>query len=424
MAVKKTSMKSGVPDYFENTLKVIDESAKILKLDPGLLEVLKHPKRSVEVSIPVKMDNGKIKVFTGYRVLYNIARGPGKGGVRLHPDVNISEVKALAAGMTWKCAVVDIPFGGGKGGIIMDPTKMSEGEIERVIRRYTAEIVDLIGPKKDVPAPDVNSGQREMAWMMDTYSMHHSETVSGVVTGKPFILGGSLGRPEATGRGVYTSIKKACTVKKISLKGARIAVQGFGNVGSIAAKLCSEDGAKIVAVSDASGTICNEKGIDIPALIAYSAKNKKMVKGFPGTKAYSGSVLEVDCDILIPAALENQITEKNAAKIKAKIVAEGANGPTTVDADAILFKKGIFMIPDILCNAGGVTVSYFEWVQNFYNYYWTEEEVNQKLVTIMENSFNAVYELAVKHKIDMRKAAYCLAIKRVAEATTARGVYA
>lgn len=412
-----------VPDYFENTLKVIDEAAKILKLEKGITEILKHPKRAVEVAIPIQLDNGDYRVFTGYRVLYNIARGPGKGGIRLHPDVNISEVKALAAGMTWKCAVVDIPFGGGKGGIICDPTKLSKGEVERIVRRYTSEIKDLIGPEKDVPAPDVNSGQQEMGWIMDTFSMHNSMTVPGVVTGKPFILGGSKGRPEATGRGVYTTIRKACKELKMDLSETTVAVQGFGNVGSVAAELCYNDGARIVAASDVSGTIYNKNGIDIPKLLKYQARNKKMIKGFPGAKAIK-DVLTVDCDILIPAALENQITSKNANKIKAKIVAEGANGPTTVEADEILFKKGILVIPDILCNAGGVTVSYFEWVQNFSNFYWTEEEVNTRLVRIMEESFDAVYKLSKKKKIDMRKGAYCVAIQRVIDATVARGIYA
>ena len=409
---------------FQNAMIQFDEAAKRMQVDPAWLEVIKQPRRAVIVNLPVRMDDGSFQVFTGYRVQHSITRGPAKGGIRYHQDVTLDEVKALAAWMTWKCAVVGIPFGGGKGGITCDPLKMSQGELERLTRRYTADLIDILGPELDVPAPDVNTNEQTMAWIMDTYSMHSRHTVTSVVTGKPISLGGSLGRREATGRGVLFTIREAAKHLDINMEGATVVVQGFGNVGSIGADLLYDDGCKIIAVSDVKGGIINKNGIDIKKLLQHVKKTKSVVK-FPGTKPISNEdILELECDILVPAALENQITEENAPKIRAKIVAEGANGPIIPKADKILDKNGVFIIPDILCNAGGVTVSYFEWVQDRMGLFWSEREVNQRLEEIMKNSFRDVLEISMTKRVNMRIAAFMLAIKRVMDVSMLRGVYA
>jgi glutamate dehydrogenase (NAD(P)+) len=411
-------------DPLENARLQFEEAAARLKLDPGFVQIIKEPRRATIVKMPVAMDDGSFRVFTGYRVQHSIIRGPAKGGIRYHPDVNLEEVMALAAWMTWKCAVVGIPFGGGKGGIQCDPSKMSRGELERLTRRYTADMIDVIGPESDVPAPDVNTNEQTMAWIMDTYSMHARHTVTSVVTGKPLALGGSAGRREATGRGVLFCVREASKRIGLNLSGATVVVQGFGNVGSVAADLLAKDGAKIVAASDVNGGIKNPNGFDVPALIQHVAATKSVV-GFPGGTAVQGKdILEIPCDILIPAALENQITRTNAAKIKARIIAEGANGPTTTQADKILNKAGVLVIPDILCNSGGVTVSYFEWVQDRQGFFWKEEEVNDRLEHIIVNSFRDVATMADEHKVSFRVAAFMLAIKRVVDAIQMRGVYA
>jgi glutamate dehydrogenase (NAD(P)+) len=405
-------------------LHEFDGAAHLLGLDPGIWKILTHPKRQIIVSCPVLMDSGQIEVFTGYRVQYNITLGPAKGGIRYHPDVTLDEVKTLAAWMTWKCAVAGVPFGGGKGGVVCDPTKMSQRELEALTRRYIAEIVDAIGPEKDVPAPDVNTNEQVMAWVMDTYSMHVGHTTTAVVTGKPIILGGSLGRREATGRGVMITTREAAKHLDIDIKNATVAIQGFGNVGSVSADLLAEIGAKVVAVTDWKGGVYNPAGLDIGALIAWTTNNKT-VAGFPTGEPLEGSKLfELDVDILIPAALENQITMENAPKIKAKIIAEGANGPTTPDADNYLHDRGVFIIPDILANAGGVTTSYFEWVQDRYGYFWEEPEVNERLERKMVEAFNRVLTTSVRYKCDMRTAAYIVAISAVATVTKLRGMYA
>jgi glutamate dehydrogenase (NAD(P)+) len=370
------------------------------------------------------MDNGQIEVFTGYRVQYNITLGPAKGGIRYHPDVSLDEVKALAAWMTWKCAVAGVPFGGGKGGVICDPSKMSKRELEALTRRYIAEIIDAIGPEKDVPAPDVNTNEQVMAWVMDTYSMHVGVATTAVVTGKPIEMGGSLGRREATGRGVMITTREAASHLGLDMKNASVAVQGFGNVGSVSAQLISRLGAKIVAVTDWKGGVYNPKGLDVDELVKWTAEHKT-VAGFPKADPLAGDkIFGMDVDILIPAALENQITIQNAPSIKAKIVAEGANGPTTPDAHQSLHKRGVFVIPDILANAGGVTTSYFEWVQDRYGYFWEEEEVNQRLERKMYKAFHDVLDTSIKYKTDMRTAAYVVAIGRVATVTKLRGMYA
>jgi glutamate dehydrogenase (NAD(P)+) len=408
----------------ENAMRQFDEAAGKLNIEKAMLEILKQPRRAVIVKLPILMDNGQFKVFTGYRVQHSITRGPAKGGIRYHPNVNLDEVSALAAWMTWKCAVVNIPFGGAKGGIACDPTEMSRNELERLTRRYTADLIDVIGPDIDVPAPDVNTDSQIMAWVMDTYSMHSRHTVTSVVTGKPIEIGGSHGRREATGRGVLFTIREACKYKNIALRGARCIVQGFGNVGSVTANLLYNDGAKIIAVCDVYGGLYNADGIDIPALLDYVKKNKKVV-GFPGCKALKvEEILTLECDVLVPAALENVITAKNAKDIKAAIVAEGANGPTTPDADRILESRGVFVIPDILCNSGGVTVSYFEWVQDRMGFFWSEEEVNNRLEAIMVKAFDDVLQTAITNKSNMRIAAFMLAIKRVLDVMLIRGVYA
>jgi glutamate dehydrogenase (NAD(P)+) len=409
---------------FGAMLQEFEVAARILNLDPGLWQMLTHPKRQIIVSCPVQMDNGEIKVFTGYRVQYNITLGPAKGGIRYHPGVTLDEVTALAAWMTWKCAVAQLPFGGGKGGVTCDPTKMSLREIEALTRRYTAEIIDAIGPEKDVPAPDVNTNEQIMAWFSDTYSMHVGRTETAVTTGKPLEMGGSLGRREATGRGVMIVARESARHLGFDLRGARIAIQGFGNVGSIAAQLLAEQGAKIVGVTDWKGGVYNDNGLNIPALMDYATKHKT-VAGFGEADPLDGPELfKLDCEILIPAALENQITMENVKAIKAKLIVEGANGPTTPEADNYIHDHGGFIVPDILANAGGVTVSYFEWVQDRHGYFWTEKEVNERLEQKMVQAFDAVFETGQKYKVDMRTAAYIVAINRVATVTKMRGMYA
>jgi glutamate dehydrogenase (NAD(P)+) len=400
-----------------------DLAAERLNLDPGLRRVLREPRRELTVHFPVKMDDGSVQVYTGYRVQHNLGRGPAKGGIRYHQDVSLDEVKALAMWMTWKCAVVGIPYGGGKGGVIVDPKKLSQKELESLSRRFFTEIEVLVGPEKDIPAPDVNTNAQVMAWFMDTYSMHVGHTVPGVVTGKPISLGGSEGRNEATARGTVFCIIEAARHLGIELPKARVAVQGFGNAGSIAAQLISDEGATVVAVSDSTGGIHNPDGLEIKRVIAWK-KEHGTVQGFPGaTDVTNAEVLEVDCNILIPAALEGQITEANAGNIKARLIAEAANGPTTPEADRILFKNSKFMIPDILCNAGGVTVSYFEWVQDLNRDHWSERVVNDKLREIMIKAFQEVLAIARREQCDMRTAAYLLAVQRVADATAMRGLY-
>jgi glutamate dehydrogenase (NAD(P)+) len=400
-----------------------DLAAERLNLDPGLRRVLREPRRELTVHFPVKMDDGSVQVFTGFRIQHNLGRGPAKGGIRYHQDVSLDEVKALAMWMTWKCAVVGIPYGGGKGGVIVDPKKLSQKELEALSRRFFTEIEVLVGPERDIPAPDVNTNAQVMAWFMDTYSMHAGFTVPGVVTGKPISLGGSEGRNEATARGTVFCIIEAARHNGIDLGTAKVAIQGFGNAGSIAARLISEEGSTVVAVSDSTGGIHNPDGLDIHRVIAWK-KEHGTVQGFPGsTDVSNADVLEVECDILIPAALENQITARNAGNIKAKIVAEAANGPTTPEADQILFKNWKFMIPDILCNAGGVTVSYFEWVQDLNRDHWSEGVVNAKLKEIMVKAFQETLAIARREQCDMRTAAYLLAVQRVADATAMRGLY-
>jgi len=399
-------------------------AAQKLNLDEGLWKVLQYPNRELIVHIPVSMDNGKLEVFTGFRVQHSIARGPSKGGIRYSPDVTLDEVRALASWMTWKCAVVNIPFGGAKGGVICDPHKMSMGELERMTRRYTAELIEFIGPEKDVPAPDVNTNEQVMAWIMDTYSMHMRQTVTSVVTGKPINIGGSRGRREATGRGIMIVCDEA--VKKLGLRPeeTRVIVQGYGNVGSNAAQLMAQAGYKIVGVIEVDGAIYNKNGINIEAL----SKHRERVRGiadFPeAEKADPAELLLTECEILVPAATENQITSQNASRVKCRILAEGANGPTTAAADEILADKKVFVIPDILCNAGGVTTSYFEWVQDRQGYFWKESVVNEQLEDIMVNAFRDVVRYAETHNVNNRIAAYMLAIDRVAYTIRQRGIYA
>jgi glutamate dehydrogenase (NAD(P)+) len=400
-----------------------DLAAERLNLDPAMRRVLREPRRELTVHFPVKMDDGSVEVFTGYRVQHNLGRGPAKGGIRYHQDVSLDEVKALAMWMTWKCAVVGIPYGGGKGGVIVDPKKLSKKELEGLSRRYFTEIEIIVGPEKDIPAPDVNTNAQVMSWFMDTYSMHAGYTVPGVVTGKPISLGGSEGRNEATARGTVFCIIEATRHLGVELNKAKVAIQGFGNAGSIAAQLLDAEGATIVAVSDSTGGIHAPTGLDVKRVIAWKQEHGT-VQGFPGaTDVTNEELLEVECDILVPAALENQITARNADNIKARLVAEAANGPTTPEADEIFWKKGIFMIPDILCNAGGVTVSYFEWVQDLNRDHWTEQEVNEKLKGIMVKAFQETLAIARREQCYMRTAAYLLAVQRVADATQMRGLY-
>ena len=400
-----------------------DGAAEQLALDPGLRRVLRVPKRELTVNFPVTMDDGHVEVFTGYRVQHNLSRGPAKGGIRYHQDVTLDEVRALAMWMTWKCSVVNIPYGGGKGGVIVDPKKLSQRELEGLTRRYATEISPLIGPDRDIPAPDVNTNAQTMAWIMDTFSMHHGYTIHGVVTGKPIAVGGSLGRNEATARGAVFTLRQAATALNLPLGGARVAIQGYGNAGSIAADLLAAEGSLIIAVSDSSGGIFNVKGLS-PARVSAWKREHGTVVGFPTADEVSNQeLLELDCEILVPAALENQITDRNAPRIKARIVAEAANGPTTPEADQILYDRGIFVIPDILCNAGGVTVSYFEWVQDMQSFFWTEARINESLREIMDRAFESVYAMSKRHGVHMRTAAYMVAVARVAEATTLRGLY-
>ena len=409
---------------FESMMSRFDRAAQLLDLDPDLYAVLRVPNRELKVYIPTRMDSGRIQVFEGFRVQHNFARGPAKGGIRYAPDVNLDEVRALAAWMTWKCAVVNVPFGGAKGGIICDPQQMSTGELERMTRRYAAELLDFIGPEKDVPAPDMNTNEQTMAWIMDTYSMHARHTVTAVVTGKPIDLGGSSGRREATGRGILFVVNEA--IKRFKMKPAetRVVVQGSGNVGGIGAQLMHEAGYKVVAISDIHGGIYNPEGIDIPDALRY-LKNTRSFEEYQGVEFVSNQeLLELECDVLVPAATENQITSQNADRIKCKVLAEGANGPTTAAADEILHQKGVFVIPDILANAGGVTVSYFEWVQDRMGYFWPEAQVNERLADKMIASFNELAHFAEKHNVDSRTAAYMLAIDRVAYDTRMRGIYA
>jgi len=416
------------PSAFENALKQFDKAASILKLTENQIAMIKEPRKVVEVNLPVRMDDGSIKIFKGYRVQHNIARGPAKGGVRFHPDVNLDEVKALAFWMTYKCAVVNIPFGGGKGGVVVDPSKLSEAELERLSRRYFADFIECFGPDKDVPAPDVNTNPQIMGWFMDTYSMHYREYIPAVVTGKPLEIGGSEGRNEATAWGIVFTIEEALKIVKKEIKNSSFAIQGFGNVGSNTAKILHNLGGKIVGIGDISGSYFSENGIDIPLAIEYVSKNRTL-GGFEkraNCKKLENllDLLELDVDVLVPAALENQITEENAERIKARIIAEGANGPTTVEADEILDRKGVMVIPDILCNAGGVTVSYFEWVQNRTGLYWSYEEVLNQLQKIMKKAFNDVYEASQFYKCNWRTSAFIVAIKRVAKASEIRGLYA
>ncbi len=409
---------------FEAMMSRFDRAAELLDLEPGLYKVLRHPEKQIIVSVPVLMDSGELEVFTGYRVLYNTSRGPAKGGIRFDMQVNLEEVKALAAWMTWKCAVVNLPFGGAKGGVICDPLKMSVNELERLTRRYTAGIMATLGPDSDVPAPDVNTNERVMAWVMDTYSMHKQHTVTAVVTGKPVEMGGSLGRREATGRGCMIVTKEALRHLGMPIQGTTVGIQGFGNVGSVAAQLLVKEGCKIIAVSDRTGGVYNAKGLDVESAIAY-VKQHKSLEGFKGGEAMTNDeLLTMSVDVLVPAALENVITSKNATKVQARVICEGANGPTTAAADSILDEKGIFVIPDILANAGGVTVSYFEWVQDRGGYFWPEDVVNDRLREIMTRSFADVLQLSKQHKVNMRTAAYMLSISRVATVHKLRGIYA
>jgi glutamate dehydrogenase (NAD(P)+) len=401
-----------------------ETAARKLNLDEGLKRVLQSPSREIIVHIPVQMDDGHLEVFTGYRVQHSIARGPAKGGIRYAPDVNLDEVRALASWMTWKCAVVNIPFGGAKGGVICDPHKMSMGELERMTRRYTAELFEFIGPEKDVPAPDVNTNEQIMAWMMDTYSMHARQTVTAVVTGKPINIGGSRGRREATGRGVLMVCDQAVKKLRLNRDETRVIVQGFGNVGSNAARLMAEAGYKVIGILEVGGGLYNTKGIDLEQLWEFRQRNGT-IHGFPGAEKYeSNDLLFEDCDILIPAATENVITSQNADRVKCKILAEGANGPTTAVADDILADKKVFVIPDILANAGGVTTSYFEWVQDRQGYFWKESVVNEHLSDIMVTAFADVVRYAETHGVNNRIAAYMLAIDRVAYTIRQRGIYA
>lgn len=417
-------IKHGSENPFESMKKRFDIAAKILGLDESDYNVLIAPQKSVIVNIPVTMDDGKVQVFEGFRVVHNANLGPSKGGIRYSMDVNLDEVRALAAWMTWKCAVVGIPYGGGKGGIKCNPRKMSKGELERLTRSYTDMMADVFGPDKDIPAPDMGTGSQEMAWLMDEYSKLKGCSQPAVVTGKPIVLGGSLGRVEATGRGVMVSTRAALIKMGINPVGTTCAVQGFGNVGSISAKLLAMQGLKIVAISDVTGAYYNPEGLDVEAAISYRDNNNGTLEGYTGGKKITNSeLLELDVTVLVPAAMEDQINEENAERIKAKLIVEGANGPTSASADDILNKKGVMVVPDILANAGGVTVSYFEWVQNRLGYYWTEERVYRRADRVMKTAFESVYAAAQQYNVSMRIAAYVVAIKKVAEVETMRGKF-
>jgi glutamate dehydrogenase (NAD(P)+) len=401
-----------------------DNAAEKLGLDDGLRKVLRSPTREMTVNIPVPLDDGRLEVFTGYRVQHSLVRGPGKGGIRYAPDVTLDEVRALASWMTWKCAVVNIPFGGAKGGVICDPSMMSDGELERITRRYTAQIMDIIGPDIDVPAPDVNTNDRVMAWIMDTYSMHKRQATTAVVTGKPMELGGSRGRKEATGRGCMIVTRQALKQLGIAAADARVVIQGFGNVGGMAARLMAANGFRIVGLIEYDGAVYNPKGLDIPELTRHRHETGS-ITGFSGGEAVDKKeAMFLECDVLLPAATENVITSENADRLKCRILCEGANGPTTAIADEILADKKVFVIPDILANAGGVTVSYFEWVQDRQGYFWNEESVNTRLEENMVEAFDGVSAYAAKHAVDNRTAAYMVALDRVATAMKLRGIYA
>jgi glutamate dehydrogenase (NAD(P)+) len=408
---------------FRIAMRQFDTAAEKCGIEPGLREVLRRPRRALSLSLPVKMDDGTIQVFDGYRVQHSSARGPCKGGIRYHPNVTFDEVKALASWMTWKCAIVNIPFGGAKGGIVCDPRKLTKGELERLTRRYAYEISPIIGPDKDIPAPDVYTDAQTMAWIMDTYSMTHGSSAPGVVTGKPTFLGGSFGRNEATARGCLFVIRSACEVTGIKLNKATVAIQGFGNAGSIAAELLAQNGATIIAVSDSRGGILNRSGLNIPELLAHKSKTGSVVGFAHSDPISSDAVLELQCDILVPAALENQITLENVESIKARIVAEAANGPTTPDADTVLHERGVMVIPDILANAGGVTVSYFEWVQDLQELFWDEDDVNRRLERVMVKAFSDVHASAKRYNVDMRTGAYIVGVERVATAMRTRGIW-
>jgi len=424
MSQRDNVIKHSSENPFESMKKRFDIAAKTIGLDESDYHVLIAPQKTVIVNIPVTMDDGKVKVFEGFRVVHNANLGPSKGGIRYSMDVHLDEVRALAAWMTWKCAVVGIPYGGGKGGIKCDPRSMSKGELERLTRSYTDMMVDVFGPDKDIPAPDMGTGPQEMAWLMDEYSKLVGKSSPAVVTGKPIVLGGSLGRVEATGRGVMVSTRAALAKMGINPVGTTCAVQGFGNVGSISAKLLAMQGLKILAISDVSGAYYNPEGINIEAAIAFRDKNNGTLEGFKdGKKITNAELLELDVTVLVPAAMEDQITEENADRIKAKLIVEGANGPTSASADDILNKKGVLVVPDILANAGGVTVSYFEWVQNRLGYYWTEERVYRRADRVMKTAFEGVYAAAQKYNIPMRIAAYCVAIQRVADVEKLRGKF-
>ena len=408
---------------FVNAQRQFDIAADLLDLDAGMRQILRFPQRELTVNFPVKMDDGHVEVLTGFRIQHNITRGPAKGGIRYHPQVDIDEVRALAMWMTWKCATVNIPYGGAKGGVIVDPKRLSLSELERLTRRYTSEISVIIGPGKDVPAPDVGTTPQVMAWIMDTFSMHSGYTVPAVVTGKPINIGGSHGRNEATARGLVYTLREAAKNLSLDITGAKVAIQGFGNAGAISARLLAELGASVVAVSDSQGGIYNPRGLPISDVMAHKARTGS-VSGFSDAERVTNDeLLELPCDILVPAALENQITARNAGRIKARIIGEGANGPTTPDADNILFDRGVFIIPDILANAGGVTVSYFEWVQGLQEFFWSEREVNAQLERVMVGAFENVLRTAQARRVHMRTAAYLIAVDRVAQATTTRGIY-
>jgi glutamate dehydrogenase (NAD(P)+) len=408
----------------DSMLYYFDQAARLLRLEPDLYTFMRYPSLEVTVYIPVIMDDGHLQVFVGYRVQHNFARGPAKGGIRFAPDVTLDEIRALAAWMTWKCAVVNIPFGGAKGGVVCNPAELSRGELERLTRRYTAQLLDILGPERDVPAPDLNTDEQVMAWIMDTYSMHARHVVTASVTGKPIGLGGSHGRREATGRGLLVVVTEACRHLKLSPRGVRVVIQGAGNVGGVAARLLHEAGYRVIAISDVQGGVFHPEGLNIPEVLDYHRQNKSF-RGYPhGESVTNQELLELECEVLIPAAVENQITSRNAERIRCRILCEGANGPTTAQADRILQERGIFVVPDILANAGGVTVSYFEWVQDRMGYFWSERVVNHRLKEVMVNSFRDVLAYAERYGVSMRTAAYMLAIDRVAYDVRMRGIYA
>jgi len=410
-------------DEWRTAQRQFDEAAELIELEPELREILREVQREFTCHFPVEMEDGRVEIFTGYRVQHNINRGPAKGGIRYHPDVSLDEVKALAMWMTWKCAVVNIPYGGAKGGVIVDPRKLSVRELEHLTRRFATEISILVGPDRDIPAPDVNTDAQVMAWIMDTLSMHYGYSVTASVTGKPVEVGGSLGRVDATGRGVTICTLAALEHLGMQPHATRVAVQGFGNVGSVSARLLEEAGCTIVAVSDEYGGLYNPLGLPIRRLIEHRRETGRL-EGFQGAEATgSQGPLVADCDVVVPAAIGNQITSRNAGQVRAKLVVEGANGPTTPEGDAILRENGVFLVPDILANAGGVTVSYFEWVQDLQSFFWSEHEVNQKLQAIMQRAFREVLTVAEERDLPMRMAAYCQAVQRVASATRDRGIY-